>query len=181
MEHYDRFWEWPFDPQSDHLVAGLGFWISIMGLVLTFVGFGITFAQLKKTRSAADAAKSEAARIEISLARYQITNEAAKASAALDTARNYLRADLWMMAGDSYETVRDSFDALRLEVKTLTDDHKTRIEEATRYIRNFCSRVERDRVNSVMTINSSKTLAVMGEHRLLLAEITRVLEKDVLQ
>jgi hypothetical protein len=173
------WFNWAFEAGSTNLVAGWGFWAGIVGLVLTIVGFGVTIVQLHKTRSAADAAKAEAKRLQQSIAKYDYVNEATRASTALVNARNYVKSGLWSFVPDSYETVRGSLEALKSE--TTDANLIAKIEDVCRFIQNLCDRVERDIQNEVSTVSIAKTISVIREHKLLIDELAREAEKRVVQ
>lgn len=173
---------WSFEADNAALVGGLGFWIGFIGLVLSVGGFWITIYQVRKTRSAADAAKAEAARIEASFNRYSVINDAARASAALSTARDFLRIGLWEQVSNYYEIVRGGLLALKVEASGLSEDQVTKINDACNFIQRLCERIERElHTGEVKRIDPAKTVSVMTEHKLLIADITRHLEKGAIQ
>ena len=175
------WFDWPFDPANSGSVTGWSFWIAVVGLMLTAIGFAVTIYQVKRTRSAADSAEREVKRIERSLNRYEIVNEATRASAALATARNFLRSGLWAHVADNYEVVRGGLEALRADAEDLTDAHRTRIDEASTYIQRLCARIESGIQSGHVNVDAAKTVSVMSDHKMLIAEIIRIIEKGVIR
>lgn len=172
--------DWAFQRSNETLIAGWGFWLAVLGLFLTLIGFGATIYQLRKTRSAATAAKEESLRIQRALARYEVVNEATRAAAALATARKFLRSGLWSHVADSYETVRIGLAALKTDASDLLEGHVERIDVACKYIQKLCAKIERDIQNDEITVNAAKTVSVMAEHTVLIYDITRTIEKGVI-
>jgi transposase len=174
------WFNWPFtaDPL---LVSGWAFWIGLIGFFVSLIGFWLTLKQLKTTRSAADAARDEALRIEQSLNRYEIVNEVSRSITALEAARKYLRSSLFAHVADSYEIVRDGFEALKADASDQIDPHKAQVEEACEYIRTLSARIEQGVQRGNVSINVPKTLVVMAEHRQLLSSISRIIEKGVIK
>ena len=96
MEETEASWSaWPFEASNALAVQGYGFWISLFGVMLTAAGFLITFIQLRKTQSAAEAAKKEALRIETSLKRYDAAHDISKAQYALRKVRKHFGNGAW--------------------------------------------------------------------------------------
>lgn len=174
-----QWFAWAFDPSNAQAVAGWGFWIAVLSLPITLVGFGATIWQLRKTRSAASAAQQEALRIQSSLERYEAVNELSRAITALKHTRNLVQQETWVHVPDSYETVRASLEALKDE--GLDDEIIKRMDSACKYIQNLAARIERGIHSSNIQINTPKALSVMREHNLLLSEIRRIFEKRVVQ
>lgn len=174
-----NWFEWPFAKVNSEAVAGWGFWLNVVGLLLTTIGFILAFRQLKKTLNAADAAKQEAVRIRDAMNRFEIGNEAVRASSALLTARNYARNELWVHAATSYEVVHDSLLVLSDSDEIFGAELLTKMNKACVYIKKFCARVEGDRLAQTQTINPAKTISVMSDHRAMLAEISRLVAKDM--
>lgn len=138
----------------------------------------MTIYQLKMTRGAADAAKAEAERIHTSWNRLEKVNEAVRATTSLETARKFLISGLWLHASDSYELVMDSLESLKTDSTDLREDHVEGIDKASAYIRNLSLRIQKDTSAGNITVNSAKVLSVMSEHRILLKDITKTLEKE---
>lgn len=172
------WFNWPFVADSAHL-GGWGFWISTVSFLVTLGGFALTLKQLRATRSAADAARTEALRIEKSLNRYEVINEVTRATTALEAARKYLRNDLLPHVADSYEVVRDGLEALKSDDANLVGEYSGKIDEACVYIQALCVRIEQGIHKKNVSINVPKTLAMMSEHRLLLSSISRNIEKGL--
>lgn len=172
---------WSFAETNSALVAGWSFWLTIVGFVLTLAGLGLAMWQLGRTRTSADAAKTEAERLRGSLNRFEIGNEAVRASSALTTARNYARNDLWIHAATSYESVHDSLLVLIDDTEIFEQELRDKMVKACSYIKKFCARVESDRLEQTQTINPAKTISVMSDQRAMLVEITRLVAKDAVQ
>ncbi|MBO9526385.1 MAG: hypothetical protein J7517_09695 [Sphingobium yanoikuyae] len=177
----DGWFDWPFQSAHQGDVAGYGFWLGVAGFAVSLIGFCVTIYQLRKTRSAADAAKQEAIRIEKTLLKYELANETVKGMAALDTARKYVRSDLWMHVTDSYETVRNALLALKSEFEELTENQNQQIDNACNYIQNTCARIERGIHNNGPKVDKAKLISVMAEHAILLSDLNRMIQKGVVK
>ena len=173
------WWNWPFEATSTLSVQGTGFWMNIAGLLLTAAGFVVTFQQLAKTKSAAEAAQSEAKRIEISLKGYDAAQEVSKARYALRTARKHLGNEAWSDGAESYDDVRRSLLALKSGSISLDAETIKTIDKAASYIAKFCERVDRNGMENASIDELAKTKSVMRGHEELIDRIGAKLHKDV--
>lgn len=177
----DAVWyNWPFQPWNEHQVAGWGFWLAIVGLILTLGGFYLTFYQLRKTRSAAEAVENKVKEVQAALVRYDVANDVARASVALSAARNYARAGLWANVADSYEVCRSGLHAIKDDSSDLSSEQRQEIERAIRYIDSLCKRIENG-LEKGKVPDKAKTISVMRNHAALIEQTRRTIEKGVVQ
>ncbi|MFC4593062.1 hypothetical protein [Sphingobium tyrosinilyticum] len=171
------FWNWPFLPSNTLAVAGWGFWLAIIGLILTLAGFWITLRQLNKTKSASEAVKQEVERIRGSLDAYDAAHEASRAQYALKTVRRNLHNNLWAEVIISYEDVRNSLVILKSTSNLLSKDQLDQIDSAITYIHRLCERIEGDLQKKANSISAVKTSAVIRQHDQLLVDINITLQR----
>lgn len=162
------------------VVAGWGFWLGILGLALTIVGFAVTLIQLTKTKTAASAVADEVERIRQSLAKYDAAQDIAKAGYALSATRRYLDNEAWQDVSDSYEDVRRGLIQFKVggHINDPLIDH--RIEEASDYIQKLCARIESGLQRPPVSLNISKTRIQIRKHDELIGNITTALQREIL-
>ena len=151
-----------------------------MSLFLTIIGFTITWLQLVKTTSAAEAAKAESERIKISLNAYDLAQEASRAIFALQTAQKHLRSGSLFDAAENYEIYRRGLLTLRAGCKKLDPATVQSIDDASKYISHICSRIEGSISKNGTNINQEKTLNIMRSHLDLIHDVSRVIEGDLI-
>ncbi len=84
-------------------------WVNLLGLlsfILTLVGLGIAFVQVKKARTAAEAAKEAAEATQEALAKSLTIGDLKNAIALLEKVKSYHRADKWEVAIEWYQPIR---------------------------------------------------------------------------
>lgn len=171
---------WPFRAENNLIVAGWGFWLAIIGLILTLVGFAITLLQLAKTKDAATAVGDEVDRIRRTLSRYDAAQETAKAAYALTTTRRYLENESWQDVADSYEDIRRGLVQTKVSGQITDADLLKQIDNASLYIEKLCARIEKALVRPPVIINVSKTKLMLRRHDELIANITLALQRYML-
>lgn len=170
---------WPFAVGNAPAVQGWGFWLAIIGLLLTVAGFLMTWHQFKKTQTAAAAVKVEVDRIQLSVQSYDAAHHATRASAALDATRRHLRNSAWPDVADSYEDFRRSVLTLQQldipELRRFADE----IEDANKYIGRLCERIEIQVAKSMVTIDPAKTITMLRRHGELTGAMEIALQKGL--
>lgn len=170
---------WPFLPSSTLDVQGWSFWLSLIGLALTLVGFAITWKQLIKTQEAASAVRKEVVRIQLSVQSYDAAHHVSRAASALEATKRHLRNAAWPDVADSYEDFRRAVITLQQlelpELKRFDDD----INEASRYIIRLCERIENQMSKSSVSIDSAKTVSMLRHHGELTGSLDNALQKGL--
>lgn len=170
---------WPYQSASALDVQGLGFWLNVAGLMLTIAGFVVTFVQLRKTMSAAEAAQAEAKRIEGSLKRYDAAQDVSQAQYALRTARKHFGNKAWDDGAESYEDVRRALLSLKLNVSGIDPETVKQIEKAALYIAKLCERVDRGELSASVPAEVAKAKSLIRQHEQLVTEIGAKVQNGV--
>lgn len=173
---------WPFNSSNTALVAGVGFWLTILGLLVTFAGFAMTLRQLAKTqsaaRAAAQAAKDQVERIQKSLNRYDAAQEAARAAYALQSARRHFGQGAWDAGAECYEDTAKALRLLRQQTRLLDDGILRNIEKMIRYSENFCGKVDKGDFSSISNEDLAKFKQAIRIHIQHIEEIQAILARD---
>lgn len=171
---------WPFDPNQSATVAGVSYWVGVIGLVITVCGFIYTVRQVRKTESAAKAVEAEVGRVRSSLATYDAVQELARAGYALGATRRYLSAAAWQDVSDSYADVRRIL--VQLKGTGHIDDESiiTEIDAAEQYISKLCTRVEAGLDKPPVSIDIPKTRSVLRKHDDLVAALTAHFQRKII-
>lgn len=175
----ESWWNWAFNPSHAADVAGWGFWLGALGLLLTVVGFAVTLRQLAKTKSAAEAAKSEVDRIQSSMKQYDSAHEVSRASYALGVARKHFKNEAWDDGADSYSDVRNSLISLKANIDDLDIDTIRSIDKSTLYVDKICERVDRGDFVNTGRDDVAKIISVMRQHDQLITSIKIHIQKGV--
>jgi hypothetical protein len=174
-----RFFEWPFDLANTGIVQGWGFWLAVVGMLLTIGGFLITWKQLKLARTAAEAVKLEVSRIQVAVRGYDAAHHATRAATALDAARRHLRNTAWPDVADSYEDFRRAIITLQqLEIANLARFDPD-IDAANKYISRLCERIETEHIQGAVSVDTAKTITMLRQHGELTGSIENALQKGL--
>ena len=168
------FFAWPFQHENADLVVGWSFWISAAGLI----GLILTFYQLVRTRSLAQAAKDESQKLQAAMKIYDAAQEASRAKYALATARRHLKNKSWLDASESYEDFRSSMISIRNNSR-LSPELSRQIEEASTYILKLCLKIDQDNSSGSVSVDYAKTSDMMRQHADLILFISSSVEDGV--
>ncbi len=81
-------------------------WVDLLSFILTLVGLGIAFVQVKKARTAAEAASEAAKATQEALSKSLTIGDLMKAIALLEKVKIHHRADKWEVAIEWYQPIR---------------------------------------------------------------------------
>jgi len=168
---------WAFSTQNAAAVSGWAFWIGVLGLLISLLGFWATLTQLKKAKSEIKIANDEAERIRLSLNKYDAAQEASKASYALQTARKYFGYGAWINGSESYEDFRKSLLTLKINAELSAELDTKKIDDAIFYISKLCEKIDRDHQKGISTVDYVKAKSVMRDHDQLITEITVAIQR----
>lgn len=125
------------------LIIDLAFWfwrnwrdlISVVSLVLTVVGFAVTFGTLLRTKTAAEEAKRAAEdaskRVKKDLAQFDTISGITSAMSAIDHLLSLQRrGGLWTEIPEHYTRLRRSLTELKSSNPNLSEAHKRNIQSA---------------------------------------------------
>lgn len=171
--------DWPFDLANTPAVQGWGFWLAVVGMILTIGGFLVTWRQLKQARTAADAVKVEISRIQIAVQGYDAAHHATRAATALHAARRHLQYGAWPDVADSYEEFRRAIITLQqLEIDNL-QRFDPDINAANKYISRLCKRIEIEQLQGKVSVDTAKTITMIRRHGELTGSIESALQKGL--
>lgn len=159
-----RLLNWPFQETSTLSVQGWGFWLAILGMIVSIVGFWITIVQLVRTKKATAAVSEEVKRIGFAVSKYDATVETSRAETALQAARKFVKTDDWGQAGESLEMLAKALHTIReLAIPELAV-HVTSIDNVMGHANRLCERLDRSGSTGLSDADKQKTLSSMREH-----------------
>lgn len=170
------FFTWPFDPKRNAIVAGYGFWLTVVGFALTIFGLFLTWRQLRKTQNATAAVEAELHRIQIAIASYDAAHEISRAIEALDATRRHLRNAAWQDVADGYEVFRRSL-LITANILSLDQETLAGVEQANKYVLKLCQRIEVGIYSEVVSIDPAKTISMIRQHDELAGKLKIIIQK----
>lgn len=156
--------DWPFKESSELAVQGWGFWLAIIGLIISVVGFWITIIQLSRTKKATEFAASEIKRIQFAIVKYEATVETSRAEAFLSSARKHVKFSEWSQAGESLEALTKALHTL-IELRVLElSPHAESINSVLSHARRLCERLDKAFPHGLSDGEKQKTLSNLRDH-----------------
>ena len=123
-------------------------WLSLAGILLSLLGFGIAWFQLKKTKNAAESASKSANDAREAIRRLDALLEFNSASKAVDEIITALREDRYGSLPILIGNARKSLIGARAIHTTLDLSQATQIDSALKFLSNFEVKLEQQQANS---------------------------------
>ena len=120
-------------------------WVNLLGFLSfagTMVGLGIALAQVRKARTAAEAASEAAMATQEALAKSLTIGDLKNAIALLEKVKSYHRADKWEMAIEWYQPIRAALADARARYPGLEQEQTRQINSGIAHIRMMGNDVE---------------------------------------
>lgn len=108
----------------------IGDWISITGLVVTFIGFVITIVNVNKSKDAATLAEAAVKKVREDLRIYQTVDGFSSALVTMDEIKRLHRLKEWALLPDRYNGLRKTLISIRCANPILSDDDQKEIQAA---------------------------------------------------
>jgi len=170
--------DWPYDASSTLLIQGRGYWLAIIGLVISVVGFAITLIQLDRTKKATKAVADEIDKIQFAVSRYNAVAETSRAETSLDAARRHVRGSEWDLALQSLEAFSKALHTLReLRVREI-EPHDANLQQAIVHINRLCERLDGAEAKGLPKNETPKTLSALRDHDMLITSVRVVLDRS---
>ena len=177
---WENIWAWPFDPHRAIEVAGWGFWLAVLGVLLSVGGFVVTWIQLQQAKSVAEATRDETLRIKKSLEKFDAVQEVTRAHSNIISARNNLSRKMWRECGENCELVIRS---ISITKKFISDNHEDLIvscEKLLNYLNKLCERIDRNDMDNIDDDGFAKTKTSLRKNEQTISDILSSLHKDML-
>jgi hypothetical protein len=115
------------DNANEHHLGDLS---GILGILISFVGFGLTIYNVSKSKSAARAATVAARDIRRSIQLYDALADISAAVVYLEEIKTLQRSKNWLLLLDRYGALRKRLITVRERNPYIRDDHRTKIQAA---------------------------------------------------
>lgn len=102
----------------------IGIALGAFGIILSFVGFWIAFVQIRKTRSAADAAKAAATEARNAIARMDTIMDFSSIITLMTEIKQHQRSGIWHILPEKYATLRQKLIGIKTNVLGLSQEDK---------------------------------------------------------
>lgn len=124
---WESFVVWASDPR----VSGV---LSVAGVLLSVVGFGITIFGVYRSRNAAEAAAQAARSVRDQLGRFNTATECASAIQVLEEIERLHRTGPFYLLPDRYTAARRSLVQIHHATTHLSDERRSKLQSAVTHI-----------------------------------------------
>ena len=169
---------WPFEESSTYLVQGWGFWLAIIGLLISVVGFWITLVQLGRTKKATAAVSQEVNKIQFAVSRYNAALETSRAESSLHAGKNHVKNAEWDQANEALETFSKALHTLRELHVPEVERHGANLDLAMSHVIRLCERLDAAGVGGLSRNETLKTLTALREHDRLITSVRVGLDRS---
>jgi hypothetical protein len=160
----DHFLSWLLDPTKAAEVAAWSFSISLIGLLVSILGFCVTIFQISRATSAAEAAvgavKELKARVEI----YDVVFDLSRVKSGLEESQRHLHRGNLSDAIESLSSVRSGLVRISEMKSAITQIQKDRMTELIGEISNYQDKIRRAMFKGSSPVDLPKMLSVMSKH-----------------
>ena len=171
---------WPFQPDATLSVQGWGFWLAVVGMAVSIIGFWITLVQLARTRKATIAVSNAVRNIQFAVSKYDATIEASKADSSLESARKHFRLHEWVQAGEAMDAFSSSLHAIKtLQIAEL-QEHELEMDGALTHASRLCERLDKVGSLGLPDNEAIKTLSSMRDNAKLLTSVRIALQRSAI-
>jgi hypothetical protein len=129
---------------------------SILGLLVSIVGFGVTIFQVIRSRKAATAAAQAAAEARNALIMFEAVADFSSVIAAMEELRRLHRAGAWPILPDRYSTLRQRLVEVRAAGKPLSEANQVRLQTAIQHLSMMEKHVEKYLAEASTVPNKAK-------------------------
>lgn len=108
----------------------LGDFASLLGLIISFVGFGLTLFQLHRTKAVAEAAKEAANQTQEKLRNLDTVMDFSSVITMMDEIKRHHRGNNWIILPDRYSELRTKLVAIKITHSNLTNEQQSVLQNA---------------------------------------------------
>ena len=158
---------------------GLGDWASIVGVLLTVIGFGITIFSVWKSQSAAEKAQEAVQRVREDILRTDAVAEFSTALSIMDEIKRLQRYDAWPIVPDRYSALRKSLISIKSTCPNMSENHKELVQDAITSLRKIEEKIELESKEKEFIIDVAKYNKILSKQLDSLQEILSQIKYEV--
>jgi hypothetical protein len=140
-----------------------GDWLSVLGLVVTLIGFAITIFNVVRSRTAAEEAERAVAKVREDILRIDTVAEFSAAIAAMDEIKRLQREGAWSVLPDRYADLRKSLISIKSANKDLPAHYMTAIQSSIQHFRGIETIIEKSLAAKKIPSNATRLNTIMSE------------------
>jgi hypothetical protein len=134
---------------------------SVVGVLISLIGFGITIWGVLRSKNAAQRAEEAAKDVRQSLLKVDTVMELSAATTIMEEIKRLHRASAWVVLLDRYSTLRRLLISIKSANPQLADEHLSALQSAVQHFTDIERKVER----SITAGNNPPNVASLNENR----------------
>ena len=157
----------------------LGDFASLIGLIVTFVGFGVTLWNVIRSKRAAEEAERAVKRMRELLVQTNTISEFSSAVVAMDEIRRLHRAAVWAVLPDRYSALKRCLIAVRAANPTMSESHKAAIQAAILHFTAMERKIEETLANKSAPPDVARLNKIVSSQLDSLAEVLAEIQDQI--
>lgn len=142
----------------------IGEYASILGLLVTLIGFAITLYNVNKSKKASELSQTAVSNMRKDLARSETVIEVSSVINSLDEIRRIHRLKNWSLLFERYTTLRRSLVSIKTNYKALTKEQKSIIQSTIQNIKSIEDDVELALLNNTEPKGIDRINKIVADH-----------------
>lgn len=170
----------------DFLATPVGtVWLSLIGLVisalgfpLTVVGLRLTYLQAGRAKTAAETAYDAVENFKFKLDRHSAYRDVSQAGSLIDAAQKFMGKGAWSDASEAYENARRAIIRIIKADLALLPELEAELKSMSEHMALFCNKVDTASAGKGGYPNANKVIATIRTHYDVLAAVRASIEKE---
>lgn len=136
-----------------------------IGLLLTIIGFGITWWQVIESRKASVKAMEGVQKVRKDIKRIDTVNDLSTAIAVIEEIQRHQRDDNWYLVTERYSGLRKTLVSIKVSYPELTIEQQTTIQDTVVTIRDYEKKIESATRNGINPKDVPRMNDLLSEKR----------------
>lgn len=157
----------------------LGDLASIIGVIITIIGFFVTIFNVLRSKSAATQAEQTALKIREDIKRIDIVAEISAAKGAIDEIKRLQRQEAWNILPDRYSALRTLLISIKSSNPDLPDKYKRALQNAIQHSKGIEEQIDGKIDESLKPSDTARLNAIISSQADALQEILAEIKNKI--
>lgn len=168
----------------DHIINILqiykiGDFASIIGVLISLIGFGVTIYNVVRSKTAAEKAEHAAQKTREDINRINVVMEFASAISAMEEIKRLQRREAWELLPERYSSLRTLLISIKTAAAGLTNSQKSSIQSSIQHLTNLESQVEQKLAKGADSLNAPDLNLVLSKQLNKLNELMVIIKTRI--
>jgi len=152
---------------------------SVVGVVVSLIGFAITIWGVLRSKTAAQKAKEEVSNVRETISRLDTAMEFSAALTMMDEIKRLHRAAAWIMLPDRYSALKRLLISIRTTNLDLADEHQAVLQGAIQHFTDLEKKVERALASNGSPPNVATVNEIVSAQLDKMSEVISAIRREV--